>query len=193
MKRFDKFLIAFLTLTHLIAFLTLTHLSHADNPQCNTPTHCALEKFPRFYMDLEEPDKERAIRVDAIGDSINAVTDNPTERAWLIMQAWHEARLARFVDLDLPRCHEGWNGWCDNGAAWSVWQLQNTDRSGTREDAARAAIETMRQAGNHCAAQGYDYWIGGTALYGTGKSCVRKASEKRVAHMWQIRAQLVAK
>lgn len=54
--------------------------------------------------------------------AIVAATRDPSERAFLVTQVWHETRLARYVLWD--RCEDGpeWAR-CDAGRATGPWQV----------------------------------------------------------------------
>lgn len=174
--------------------LFLVLLSAAQNapardsrPACETTkTHCVLMSFPRFYMDHDEPAHEREARLKRNADGIDAATDSATERAWLVVTAWKESRLARFVDLDHPKCREGHDGWCDSGKAYGPSQLHGTDRDLTKKELYAETLRRFRRAANYCAARGYEYWLGGTALYGTGNRCTLATSAERVKMMWAL-------
>lgn len=154
-------------------------------------TEQILLSFKPHVTDLEEPVEEHKARKGETAQAIDSVAKTKAERAWLIMTGRFESHYASFVDLDKPKCREGHrakNGqrWCDGGRAWSVWQLQRTNRQGGRKRAAEIALERLRRCANTCTAKGYDYWEGGTSLYATGRTCDWKEAPERIAFMWEI-------
>lgn len=175
-------LVFFVTVTSL---LSLAGLSHGSEPECATATHCVLLDLPRWHEDLNEPREARNRRLKEIGDSVDTVTDKLKERAFLVMTANEESRLAQFVDLDWDRCRLGISGWCDKGKSFSVWQLKQMSRAETREQAASEALRRYRQGVNACGTV-----QGGVAMYATGASCHWKKAASRVATMEYLEAQL---
>ena len=167
------------------AFVGLAHGS--EDLECEGATHCVLMLFPRHVSDKDEPGADRWERLKRIADGVDAATAKRVERAWLIQTAWHESRLARYVDLDQPRCRDGEKGVCDGGKAATVFQLHNTRRNLSKKEAAARASTVFRRAGNYCRSEGEDYFLGGTAHYARGgRHCTWADAEKRVALMWKI-------
>lgn len=188
---FTYFTAALAFLCSLVA-LTMFGVARGDepDPECQTPTHCVLMSFPRFYMDANEDDEARSLRLLANANAIDAATDRRDERALLIMKAWKESRLARFVDLDLPRCREGIGGWCDGGRSFSVFQVRGLSRDSSRVDAAKYALEAFKRGANYCRKRGHGYWMGGVAMYATGNICRWHPAKERVDFMWSVFARL---
>lgn len=185
---------ATLILTGVVTALSLAGLAGlahgAEGDDCDGSLHCFLTRLPRHTTDADEKPLEREQRLREKAEAIKAATPKDTERAWLLMTGTRESHWARFVDLDLPRCRDGHDGRCDGGKAWSVWQLQGTNREGGATVAAKTAIEVFRRGANYCKARGYDYWEGGTAMYAKGGSCEWPEAESRVRQMWRIWGQI---
>lgn len=102
-------------------------------------SHCATSDF------------SCAKRLAPIASAIVAATPHTFEQAWLARQAKYESNLFAWVANDEPRCREGWDGVCDNGKAWSLWQLHGTDRRGGTRRAAKLALGRWTFALDHCA------------------------------------------
>lgn len=162
--------------------LALSGLARADEPV--SPTLRVLLSAPRHVSDLEEDDGQREERLKAIADAIDTATPHPHERALLLAQGWHESRWATFVHLDLPRCAEGHQGWCDHGRAWSPWQLHGTDRSHDMSWAAARAIALLRYYARRCGAPGLTTnrsVKAGLSGYATGgRLCLWRGADERV-------------
>lgn len=144
-----------------------------------------LNSFPVHKSDMGEEPSIRATRLHYIARAVGSI-ENKHEQAWLMMTAKRESNLAAYVDEDHDKCRLGLNGHCDGGLAWSIWQLHGTDRTGTREQAAQLAIETFRKNANYCKARGFDYYLGGTSLYATGKTCDWPEALDRIVEMKDI-------
>lgn len=172
--------------------ILLAMVSRADErTECRSATHCVLMKLPRWHGDLDEDDEARNVRLLTIANSIDAATDDRTERAFLLMKAWKESRLARFVDLDLPKCRDGHDGWCDSGRSFSVYQVRGISRDSSRTDAARHALAVFRRGANYCEKRGFDRWEGGVSQYARGGvHCSWIGAKERVEFMWKMAERL---
>jgi len=158
----------------------LTGLAHGAST-----TLAELERFRPFYMDRDELPEHRYERLSQIADAIDTATDSREERAFLVMTAWEEAKLARFVDFDWPRCRLGEHGWCDGGKTWSLWQLHGTSRDYGRVKAASLAITSYRSHKVRCGSI-----EGAIAGYATGGACVWGKAKQRAALMGRIGGRL---
>jgi hypothetical protein len=149
---------------------SLVGLAHAEE---EPRTAAVLLALPRHETDRDELDGDRAQRLTEHGTAIDSATRDRLERGALVTLASREGvNLARFVDLDEPKCREGRAGWCDHSKAWSVYQLHGTDRTGDRAWAAREALSRWRFHGTRCARMGFDRVVGAFAGYATGgKAC----------------------
>lgn len=159
--------------------------------ECEGATHCVLMSLPRWHEDMDEPYAERWERLKEMADGLDAATDNRLKKSWLIMTAWKESRLARFVDLDWPKCREGVKGWCDGGRAAGVIQLHGTDRDMGRAEYFRTGLRTFERGANYCESRGFDRFEGGTSHYARGgRHCEWSKAKERVEMMWKIHWQL---
>lgn len=185
-------LLKLITFVLCTSLLSLAGLAYGADRDCTTATHCALMELAPWHEDREEDPRTRYDRLWDHSLAIESVTDNKTERAWLIQTAWNETKLARFVDFDEDKCRLGIGGWCDSGRAFGVTQLHDTDRDLIRAEQYAEALKRFRRAANYCVARGHDYWTGGTAQYGSGKHgvCTWKNAEKRVVMMRKIEGRL---
>lgn len=154
--------------------------------ECEGATHCVLMSLPRWHEDMDEPYTERWERLKEIAGGIDAATQNRTERAFLVMTAYEESRLAKFVHLDLPKCREGKGGWCDRGRSFSVWQLKRMTRDETVAESAAVSLRRFKRAANYCAARGHDRLEGGIAMYATGNFCRWNDARRRVEKLWNM-------
>jgi hypothetical protein len=158
----------------------LVGLAHAEE---QPRTAAALLALPRHETDRDELDVDRTARMTEHGTAIDGTTADRLERGALVTLASREGvNLARFVDLDEPKCREGRAEWCDGGRAWSVYQLHGTDRTGDRAWAAREALSRWRFHGTRCARMGFDRVVGAFAGYATGgKACDTADARERAA------------
>jgi hypothetical protein len=164
----------------IIAALLFTGRANASEP---SRTFEVLQSFARHHTDQDEPEADRDARLTSHSEAIDSATSNRLERAVLVTLAGREGvNLARFVDLDLDTCRKGIDGWCDRGAAFSIYQLHGTDRTGDRAWAARKAIGLWRYHGKRCASMGFDYTVGAFAGYGSGgRTCDTADARDRAA------------
>ncbi len=135
-------------------------------------TLAALERFPRFKEDLDEPAEARHERLAALAAAIDSAGRTASERAFLAMKAWHESRLAVYVQMDTDRCRLGVGGRCDGGKAFGPIQLHGTERDLTLEQQMAAGLKQFRFGITRCKLRGEkDPILGSIALYATGNSC----------------------
>jgi hypothetical protein len=153
---------------------------------CVSPTHCVLLSLPPWHEDIDEPANERWDRLKVVADGVDAATGSQVKRAFLVMTADEESRLARFVHHDLEKCREGIGGWCDNGTSYSPWQLKRMTRDETIAESATVALRRFEVSSNQCSAQGFDPIEGGISLYGTGKTCKWANAPARAEKLWRI-------
>jgi hypothetical protein len=178
------------TLLSLLGLFGLSQAHGSEELECVSPTHCVLMSLPRWHEDLDEPEGERFERLRAIGDALDSSTDDRLERAIQISLAYHESRLARFVDLDWPKCREGKGGWCDSGKALGVIQAHVPSRDISRAELFGFGVTRIRTGGAHCKARGHDYVSGAFSLYGTGRICDWKGAEERAEMAWDVWGKL---
>lgn len=163
----------------------------SEDLDCEGATHCLLMSFPRHVSDKDEPGAERWERVKQIAKAIDAATSKRIERAWLAMTIYEESRMARYVDLDWPRCREGKKGTCDGGKAYGVTQVHGTDRQLSRKQLFERSLVIVRRGGNYCKKRGFPFWSGGISQYARGgRHCEWKSAAKRVARMWNYHWRL---
>lgn len=82
----------------------------------------AILSLPAYAVDGEQTAHERETLVRPVAVAIVEATESKTERAFLVAQAWHETRFARYVLED--RCKDGPDGaQCDEGRAAGPWQV----------------------------------------------------------------------
>ena len=157
----------------------------AEDLDCEGATHCLLMSFPRHVSDKDEPEAERWERVKQIASALDAATSNRIERAWLAMTIFEESRMARYVDLDWPKCRDGEGGQCDGGRAYGLTQVHNTNRKMSRKQLFERSLKLVKAGGNYCKKRGFSFWAGGISQYARGgRHCEWKSAEKRVARMW---------
>jgi hypothetical protein len=150
------------------------------------PLLCLLLAFAPHVSDAGETEEARTERLTDVYEAVVSATDDPDEQAWLLMTGDRESHWAGYIYRDESRCRDGIGGRCDGGKAWSFWQLHGTDRRGGVTVAARVAIKTFRLKANYCRARGFDYWVGGTSLYATGKTCSWPEATERVRQAQSI-------
>jgi len=157
------------------------------SPAANCDTLAALRSLPVAISDREEPPIERAVRQWAAASTIDLLTQSVEERAALVAIIRFESDFARYVWDDSERCRVG--PMCDRGRAWSVFQLQRTDRTGGFPRAARLALGRLRSAKARCMmrdARASNVWERAIALYGTGRTCEAAFAASRVAAMREL-------
>jgi hypothetical protein len=135
-------------------------------------TLAALERFPRWKEDLDEPAEPRHKRLAELAAAIDSAGRTASERAFLVTKAWHESRLAAYVQRDDDRCRLGVGGRCDGGKAFGPIQLQGTERNLTLEEQMTRGVKLFRFGKQRCKARGEkDPVRGAIALFATGNSC----------------------
>lgn len=82
----------------------------------------AMLSLAPYHADADEGDSARAALLAPVASAIVEATGDRTERAFLVAQAWHETKYARYVLED--RCADGPVGArCDGGRATGPWQV----------------------------------------------------------------------
>lgn len=172
-----------LAIVALLVSWALSGLAHASEP---STTLRALQAMPVHETDSDEPALERAERLGYLAGAIDGVARDQLERAALLVIVREESGLARFVDLDWPKCREGRGGWCDSGRAFGVAQLHGMQRTETRAEQMRRALSIWRHHRQRCGSV-----AGAFAGYGSGSSCkVTKQASDRAAMARKLAASL---
>lgn len=138
-------------------------------------------------LDRHETIEQRTELVSPVAAAIAAVTDNPEWQAYLVAQADHETKLARYV-LE-GRCQDGPKGeQCDpdrNGVPQSVgpWQTKPKycEGAATLEGQAMCILKIARGGRALCGT-----WEGAFAAQGGLPVCTTKTSQARVATMQRV-------
>jgi hypothetical protein len=150
--------------------------------------------MPRHFTDKDEPDEEREARLAALASVIEGATKNRTERAALIVIAWHETHFARYVHEG--RCSDGPRGKyeCDSGRARGLFQIHNARGFDVPADDAGQAALALRLFRSHyerCRHFMPDPMIGAFAAYGSGGMCApTRWAERRATHTKYIGGKL---
>lgn len=131
-----------------------------------------LRSMPVHRTDIDEPLKERALRLKRIADAVNHVSKTTDEAALLLTVGRYESGFARSVGKG--------DRTGDDGKAWGYWQSWDSDARGPVEVQAEYAIEHLRKAGNYCSARGHDWVSGAVSLYATGSTCEWDGASERV-------------
>lgn len=170
----DEWLGATVLALVVIAMSVLALIGEAHASEEST-TLRALQAMPVHESDKDEPALERAERLGYLAGAIDGVARDQLERAALLVIVREESGLARFVDLDWPKCREGRGGWCDSGRAFGVAQLHGMKRTETRAEQMRVALSRWRHHRQRCGSV-----AGAFAGYGSGSSCAvtKQASER---------------
>lgn len=155
----------------------------------------ALLLLPVHHTDADELPEDRAARLDTVAEAIAQAAEasnypgGPRQAAALLVAVLvHESWLARSVYYDEAPCREGWEGMCDGGAAWSIWQIHGTDRSGDVHDAAALAIDLLSKKGRACGGSGEVLAAGAVSSYATGSACSWKGTAARMkTFRWTLR------
>jgi hypothetical protein len=150
-------------LIFIFAMLLYSPRAHGAEP---SNALVQLQAMPRHHTDADEPELDRAERLWYLAGAIDGVARNSLERAVLLVIVRGESGLARFVDLDLPKCREGHQGWCDSGKAFGVAQLHGMKRTETRAEQMREALKRWRYHRARCGSM-----VGAFAGYASGNSC----------------------
>lgn len=107
--------------------------------------------LPGWSLDSDDTDEARARLYRPTAVAVAEVAASRTEAAWLVAQAWHETRYARYVLED--RCADGPPGArCDAGRARGPWQVHRWCSVAWDESASDAV---RLRAGAECALRGY--------------------------------------
>lgn len=174
----------------LLSFGSLAGLAYGESS-----TYSALASLPPHVTDAEEPPPIRERRLRGIAAAIDGAARDRTERAALIVLAYQETRLARYVQED--RCSDGPRGdrECDSGLAHGLWQIHDAPRFKVPEsldDQAKLARKLWSGGRNMCRRMGVrDELAGAYVAYGTGGKCsLTKWAEKRAAHLRAVRRRL---
>lgn len=159
-----------------------------------SPTLAALLQLPAHVTDLDEPEADRLARLSLIADAIDAATDDQLVRAALVVLAWHETRLARYVHEE--RCSDGPRGAreCDSGRARGLWQIHDAPEwsvPDSIEAQAALAARLWRGYRHRCRIDSRDDIAGAFVGYGTGGKCApTKWAAKRAAHTRAVSGRL---
>lgn len=131
----------------------------------------ALSPTPPKYAfpGWAETKEEHVDRLSGIAGSIARATNSASDAAALVSLAVLESGLEKSVDVG--PCYRGplgTNARCDNGHAYSIWQLHvtstlNADDLGNRDIAAKQALRAVRWSLGACGGgdHGLDLYAGG--------------------------------
>lgn len=171
-------------------YLGLAHGQEKSPPEkrpCESPTHCALLSLPVHYTDKDEEERARWERLLDLSEVITGATERPLRQAVLVILAWHESRLARYVYED--RCSDGPAGEleCDQGRARGPFQLQDSENytvPGDHAEQAKRAIGVWLFGLRRCRKAVKDALAGAFSSYGSGGHCApSKSSKARARHV----------
>jgi hypothetical protein len=165
-----------------------------------------LVALPAFASEpLPESSVERAERLKPVAVAIWEATDGDragyTRGQWaavLASLAWHETRLAKYVQIG--RCDLGRPGErCDNGRARGLWQQWRVacpaawaTEPGSPEalrEGARCASRLMYAAHRRCVSRASTALQGAFSGY-AGASCTLRDAPARERTAWQLAARL---
>ena len=148
----------------------------------------ALLSLSPYSGDVAESFESRTQLVDPVAAAIVAATSDTRERAFLVAQAWHETKLARYVLEE--RCQDGPAGaQCDEGRAIGPWQAH------CREAHQAATLEERYVAGARCSLRQWRYGLarckgaeqaGFLAQHGGIMACSSKRYADRVRTMRRV-------
>lgn len=150
-------------------------------------TLAVLRGFPVHFTDRDESPEKRDARLAEVASAIDAVTENPVERAALLTLARHESGLASYVHEN--RCAEGPRGdkECDRGNSKGIFQLKPNANHPTIPDStleqADIALRLWRGGRASCARVVHDDLAAAFNFYGTGGSCAPSKWSKARADM----------
>lgn len=146
------------------------------------------------YSFEEETAESRVALVTPVAWAIADATCDSTERAFLVAQAWHETKFARYVLED--RCHDGPVGArCDAGRATGPWQVHrwckaawSGDKHSRLVGGAKCALGLWRMGNARCKS----HHGGFAAQYRIGGSCKDSQQKwaRRVSTMLRVRGGL---
>ncbi len=112
----------------------------------------ALLSLSPYSGDAAESFEARTQLVEPVAAAIVESTSYTRERAFLVAQAWHETKLARYVLEE--RCQDGPVGaQCDQGRATGPWQAH------CREAHDAQTLEERYAAGAKCALRQWSYGL----------------------------------
>ena len=104
--------------------------------------------WPQYHLDRGDPAAARRALYRPVAEAICAVGKTRLERAWLVVQSYHETHWARYVLEN--RCSEGPPGArCDEGRATGPWQVHSHCAVAWRRTG--HFTRKQRQAGARCA------------------------------------------
>lgn len=170
-----------------VVTLALAVTTFADEPR----TLKVLRSFPVHHTDRNEDPSKRDARLQDFAKAVDAVTQDPTEKAALLTIARYESHIAAYVYEN--RCSDGPRGKheCDAGRAKGLLQLQPNDNHPVIPDdtteQAEIAVRLWRGYRSRCARVVPDEFAGAFDAYGTGGSCApSKWAKDRADYMRSI-------
>lgn len=173
------------------ALILLTLLSSiAKAPEKQSATYEALARMPVHVTDLDEEESARKERLLGVAQAIDTASSEPLDRAVLVVLAWRETRLARYVHEG--RCSDGPRGKyeCDRGLAKGLWQIHDAREWSVPEadeEQASLALRLWKGGRARCRRDNPDELAGAFVSYGSGGSCApTKWAKARADHVRKV-------